>query len=70
LSKIDLKEARQTLGLSIDEAARACGVHRQTWVKWERAEREPDNAALNQVRLLLWLHEHRRATLDKWLGEI
>lgn len=68
--KIDFKEARQTLGLTINEAARACGVHRQTWVKWERGERKPDNVALQLVRLLLWLHEHRRATLEKWLGEI
>lgn len=66
----EVKEARQTLDLSIDEAARACGVHRQTWVKWERGERKPDNAALQLVRLLLWLHERRRATLEKWLCEI
>lgn len=50
-------EARQKLGLSITEMAQLCGVHRQTWTKWERGERSPDAAAVRLVSLLAWLHE-------------
>lgn len=63
-------QARQTLGLSIAEMARAMGVHRQTWTKWERDERQPDKAAAQLMRLLCWLHEHRGPTLAQWLKEI
>ena len=61
-------EARQALGLSREEMARAMGVHRETWAKWERGERKPDNAALQLMRLLYWLHEKRG--LAQWLREI
>lgn len=50
-------EARQKLGLSIAEMAQACGVHRQTWTKWERGERSPDAAAVRLISLLVWLHD-------------
>lgn len=63
-------QARQTLGLSIAEMARAMGVHRQTWTKWERDERQPDKAAAQLMDLLCWLHEHRRPALAQWLKEI
>ena len=63
------KEARQTLGLSIAEMARAMGVHRQTWTKWERGERQPDNAAIQLMQLLCWLHDNRGPTLAQWLRE-
>ena len=63
-------EVRQTLGLSIEEMALAMGVHRQTWVKWERGERRPDNASAQLMRLLCWLHEKRGQVLVQWLREI
>lgn len=63
-------EARQALGLSIAEMARAMGVHRQTWVKWEREERQPNDSAVQLMRLLVWLHENRGPTLAHWLREI
>lgn len=63
-------EARQKLGLSIAEMARAMGVHRDTWGKWERGAREPDNAAMRLMELLCWLHENRGPTLAQWLKEI
>ena len=63
-------EARQTLGLSREEMARAMGVHRETWAKWERGERRPDNAAAQLMRLLCWLHEKRGPALAQWLMEI
>ena len=64
----DPKEARLRLGLSINDMARACGVHRQTWVKWERGERTPDAAALRLLDVLIWLHS--RDMLNKCLSSI
>ena len=60
-------EVRKELGLSVEEMAQAMGVHRQTWVKWERGERKPDNAATRLMHLLCWLHENRGPTLVQWL---
>ena len=62
------KEARLRLGLSINEMARACGVHRQTWVKWERGERSPDAAALRLIHALLWLAD--RGLLTDYLDSV
>ena len=47
------KQARQRLGLSIAEMARRCGVHRNTWAKWEREERRPNAAARRLIEILL-----------------
>ena len=63
-------EARQELGFSIVEMAQAMGVHRQTWTKWERDERQPDKAAVRLIELLCWLHQHRDPTLAQWMKEI
>lgn len=63
-------EARQKLGLSIAEMARAMGVHRQTWTKWERGERQPDKASLQLMQLLCWLRDKHDPTLAQWMNEI
>ena len=55
---MDPAQVRQSMGLSIKEMAHIMGVHRQTWTKWERGERRPDNAAVRLMELLCWLHEH------------
>jgi DNA-binding transcriptional regulator YiaG len=57
-------ETRQKLGLSIAEMARALGIHRQTWVKWERGEQSPPAVAVTAMRLLWFLH--MRGELDDW----
>ncbi len=49
---------RQTLDLSIDEMAQVMGVHRQTWLKWERGERRPDNAAVRLMEILSLAASH------------
>jgi len=64
---MNAKEARQMLGLSQVDMARAMGVHYMTLRKWERGERKPDQAARRLMELLCWLHEHRRATLERWM---
>ena len=46
------KQTRLTLGLSINEMAQVCGVHRQTWVKWERGERTPPAIAIRFFDIL------------------
>lgn len=64
------KETRSKLGISVAEMARAMGVHRDTWGKWERGERRPDNAATRLMGLLCWLHDNRGQTLAQWLKEV
>lgn len=49
------RQIREKLGFSIDEMAQVCGVHRQTWVKWERGEREMSNAAKRLIGVFRWL---------------
>ncbi len=46
------EHCRRKLGLSYAEMAQICGVHRQTWIKWERGERQPDAAALRLMAIL------------------
>jgi len=66
----ELNEARQKLGLSIQQMADAMDVHRDTWGKWARGDRKPDRAAVQLVRLMVWLHDNRAATLAKWLDHV
>ncbi len=56
MKTINPKQARLKLGLNQKEMAAAMGVHRQTWVKWERGERPPGSAAIRLIDTLLWLH--------------
>lgn len=51
----DIKKTRQTLNLTINDMAAACGVHRQTLIKWERGERQPDKAAARLIDVLVWI---------------
>jgi len=53
----ELKEARLRLGLSQQAMSAAMGIHRQTWVKWERGERSPDHAALRLIEALQFMLE-------------
>ena len=58
-------DARKWLGLSVNEMAGLMGVHRQTWVKWERGERVPDNAAVRLMQLLCWLRKEHPDTFKQ-----
>lgn len=58
-------EVRKRLGLSIADMAKACGVHRQTWIKWEKGERHPEAAARRLISLLEWLHDQGIDLPDK-----
>lgn len=65
LNSQELKEARLRLGLGLNQMAAAMGIHRQTWVKWERGERTPDNAALRLIEALQFMFE--RGCLSEFL---
>lgn len=69
MTRHEISEARNTLGLDIDEMATAMGIHRNTWGKWVKGERRPDNAAVQLVRYLLWLHGHHPRILARMLRE-
>lgn len=62
-------EARQALGLSQQEMAKTMNVHYMTWRKWERGEREPDNAAKRLMGLLVCLNSLAPETLHKCLAK-
>jgi transcriptional regulator with XRE-family HTH domain len=51
------------------ELAKLCGVTWRTYTQWERGEREANAAAVNQVRILLWLHRHHRLVLLHLLAD-
>lgn len=61
-------ENRAALGLSIADMARALGVHRSTWNKWERAEQRPPAVAMTAMRLLQFVSE--AGALHAWLDSI
>lgn len=63
---IEPKEARLRLGLSPNQMAYAMGVHRQTWVKWERGERQPDRAAIRLIDALQFMQ--KRGCLDDFIS--
>ena len=65
----ELNEARLTLSLTIDQMAEAMDIHRNTWGKWVKGERRPDNAAVQLVRYLLWLHKLHPRILARMLIE-
>jgi len=44
--------------------ARLLGVHRQTWVKWERGEQSPPAVAVTAIRMLVFLHG--RGLIHAW----
>lgn len=56
----------ENLGLSVSEMAQALGVHRQTYTKWERGEREPSAATARLIETLIWLKSQK--LLDDYLG--
>jgi transcriptional regulator with XRE-family HTH domain len=55
MKAIDPKQARLFLGLSQVDMARAMGVHRSTWLKWERQTQGITAAPMRLVNVLLWL---------------
>ena len=61
---VNPKEAREILGLNQTEMAKALGVARNTWLKWERGERDITAAPSRLLKTLLWLQSVNM--LDKY----
>lgn len=61
---INLKEFREQLGLTQEKMAYLCGVHVNTWGKWERRERQPPAIAEMYFRIIIWLN--RTGLLSFW----
>ncbi len=62
---MDPKQARLTLGLSQTEIAKAMGVSRGLWLKWERGEQGITAAPSRLLMTLIWLQSVNM--LDKYL---
>jgi DNA-binding transcriptional regulator YiaG len=62
-----IKENRKSLNLNIKQMAQAMGVHRQTWIKWEREEQRIPNAANRLIETLIWLKN--RELLSEYIAE-
>ena len=60
-----IKQARQTLGLNQSEMARAMGVNRVTYTKWERGEQVITAGPTAEIEMLLYMQ--RCGVLAGWL---
>lgn len=57
---MNIKRAREALGLTQTEMAAAMGVHRGLWLKWERNEQRMTAAPVRLLDLLGLLHADGR----------
>lgn len=55
LNMANPKQVREFLGLNQTSMAKAMGVHRNTWLKWERGEQDISAAPSQLLKTLLWL---------------
>lgn len=53
LSKLEILEARQSLGLTVQQMADKLGVHRDTYSKWERGVQKIPAIGATAIRWLL-----------------
>jgi DNA-binding transcriptional regulator YiaG len=67
MKEIDLKLARETMGLNIKEMASILDVSRSTYNHWERCERKMTGASPQAVRLLMFIYV--RGMIDDFLTE-
>jgi DNA-binding XRE family transcriptional regulator len=61
----EIKQARQSLGLSQTDMASAMGVNRVTYTKWERGEQGITAGPKTEINMLLYMQ--RCNTLNGWL---
>ena len=52
MSKLELLEARQKLGLTVQQMADRLGVHRDTYSKWERGVQKMPAIGATAIRWL------------------
>jgi transcriptional regulator with XRE-family HTH domain len=65
--EINPKQARENLGLNQTQMAEAMGVHRNTWLKWERGEQQISAAPARLIQVFLWLNS--KNMLNSFLKE-
>jgi len=61
--EINPKQARENLGLNQTQMAEAMGVHRNTWLKWERGEQQISAAPARLIQVFLWLNSKNMLNL-------
>lgn len=67
MTPADIKQARQTLGLSQSAMSRALVLTSvMTYSKWETGERVPNAAAIASIEMLLYMHS--AGVLDGWMA--
>ena len=52
MSKLEILEARQSLGLTVQQMADRLGVHRDTYSKWERGVQKMPAIGATAIRWL------------------
>lgn len=62
----EIIKARQQLGLNQSEMARALGVARNHYLKWERGEQRITTAPVASIHMLLYMQ--RCGVLGGWLS--
>lgn len=67
LASGDLAAVRKSFGFNQMEFARLLQIHRNTWVKWERGEREPPAVAISAIKMLLFMRS--RGVLLDWMDD-
>ena len=53
MTPIEIKQARQQLGLSVNAMAQRLGIDRNTYGKWERGEQRAPAIAATAIRWLV-----------------
>ena len=53
LSKLEILEARQSLGLTVQQMADKLGIHRDTYSKWERGVQKMPAIGATAIRWLV-----------------
>lgn len=53
LSNLDILEARQKLGLTVQQMANMLGIHRDTYSKWERGVQKIPAIGATAIRWLV-----------------
>lgn len=68
MTHCEIMRARLDLGMTQSDMARAMGVHRVTYTKWERGENAITAAPATVIRMLL--HMQSKAVLNSWLDTL
>ncbi|MGL4756213.1 MAG: helix-turn-helix transcriptional regulator [Aeromonadaceae bacterium] len=55
MTKTQIKQARQSLGLNQSEMAKAMGVNRVTYTKWERGEQSITAGPSTEIEMMLYM---------------